>query len=194
MKSVFFILIIFLLACSSISTHREIDDPQQKSENKILWSSKKKLKWSDFKGTPRKDKGTIRAETYGEIATVKSYWKEGIPKFDIRCYFLKNKSWTIVDDIPTLDHEQIHFDIYEIYSRKIRKSFDSLNKKKVIDFSIYEKVFNKFLKKNQDYNDKYDLDVKFDRSKQLLWKNLVSKELEELKEYEYVPSKGNGSN
>ena len=187
MKSILCFLIICLLACSSISNQRTIESLQQEHGDKILWSSKKKLKWSDFKGTPREDKGTIRAETYGEIAAVKSYWKEGIPKFDIRCYFLKNKSWTIVDDIPTLDHEQIHFDIYEIYSRKIRRSFDSLNKNKVIDFSIYEKVFNKFLKKNQDYNDKYDLDVKFDRSKQLFWKNLVSKELEELKKYEYIP-------
>ncbi len=29
----------------------------------------------------------------GEIITEKTYWENGVPKFEIRCYFLKDKSW-----------------------------------------------------------------------------------------------------
>ena len=183
-----------ILACSSNSNVlvNKVNKNYQNSDNedKILWSSKRKLTWDDFKGKPRENRGTIRAETVGEIITGKSYWENDVPKFVIQCYFLKNESWTVAFDTPTLEHEQIHFDIFEIHARLIRKSFDSLNKKKVIDFSVYENVFNGFLEQNRKCHDEYDYDVKFDRSKQKKWIEKTTNELEELKEYEYIPNDG----
>ena len=178
------VLILSVIACGSFVPQ---DMRQEDKDDRILWLPDRKLTWKDFKGNPKKDRGTIRAETAGEITTDKSYWKEGTPRFDVRCYFLNNESWTITRDSLTLQHEQIHFDIYELFTRKIRKSFDSLNVKEVIDLKIYEKIFNMYLDKNKKYNDAYDDDVRFERSKQEQWIEKVTTGLEELKEFEYIP-------
>ncbi len=87
-----------------------------------------------------------------------------------------------------MQHEQIHFDIYELFTREIRKSFDSLNTKKVVDFDVYGNIFSRFLNENDSLNDKYDDEVRFDRLEQAKWIERVAEELEKLKQYEYKPN------
>ena len=61
-----------------------------------------------------------------------------------------------------LQHEQIHFDLTELYARKMRKSVESLRQKNITNISIYrkkiqhwnvmkEKASNQFDADNQDY-------------------------------------------
>ena len=190
-KHLFSFVVICLIACGSVvpttALKKDIKNITN-GEDKILWSSNRKLTWNDFQGKPRKNRGSIRAETNGEIITEKTYWENGVPKFEIRCYFLKDKSWTITNDSLTLQHEQIHFDIYELFTREIRKSFDSLNTKKVVDFDVYGNIFSRFLNENDSLNDKYDDEVRFDRLEQAKWIERVAEELEKLKQYEYKPN------
>jgi predicted secreted Zn-dependent protease len=48
----------------------------------------------------------------------------------VKNYFDKDQSWMMVKNAYVLQHEQIHFNISELYARKIRKSADSLSQKK----------------------------------------------------------------
>ena len=187
MKFVFGIILICLVACGAVRIQKSTTGAIQDNEEKILWLPDRKLTWNDFKGVSRGNRGGIMAETAGEIVTEKSYWLDGVPKFEIHCYFLKNKSWTITSDSLTLEHEQIHFDIYEVYTRKIRKAFDSLNSIGIIDFKIYENSFNSLLLQNEHCNERYDNEVRFDRVEQRKWIDSIGMELDRLKAYEYIP-------
>jgi len=174
----FFIIIISIL----FSSKKSADFCQ--NDDKILWSSSRKLKWEDYKGVPDTINSNAEASTYSEIEVVDSYFEDGIPKYVIQCNFVKSKSWTKSFDNYTLLHEQLHFDIYELFTRKIRKSIDSLNLLKIQKQDTYKNIFENYQKKCNDYNDLYDSQVYFDSIKQKLWIEKISKELNELKKHE----------
>jgi hypothetical protein len=182
MKKVLTYIILFsiLLTLSNFITPK-IDD------NKILWSNKQKLNWDNFVGIPDTTKINIVASTCCKIEVTDSKIINGIPIYVLECNFIKNESWKIVNDDYTLNHEQLHFDIYELYTRKIRKTFDSLNRKKVQDFKIYDKFYYNYGDKCSTYNDLYDSQVYFSEENQKKWNKKINCELLKLKKYEYIP-------
>ncbi|WP_179345245.1 DUF922 domain-containing protein [Winogradskyella ursingii] len=117
-------------------------------ESKIEWSLDRKLTWDDFKGQP--DLATypnalaLTNSGFGYESGV-SMFKEG--KVFVQSVFNTNYSWVIPEgrNEYVLRHEQIHFDITEIYSRKLRKelydanatSSDILKTKQ-----IFDRIFN----------------------------------------------------
>ncbi|WOI21525.1 hypothetical protein [Nonlabens ulvanivorans] len=154
--------------------------------DKIKWHSSRPLKWSDFKGKKEVGKKRVAvAETAVEIVTENSFYRDGIPIFEINCYFLKNESWTITKDIQHLKHEQSHFNIHEVYTRKIRKEFDSLNNNKITDFDVYKSVFEKKLSECDSLNNKYDNETYFsiDKIVQVKWEKKISQMLIELNSF-----------
>lgn len=181
-KNKLFLIILPLVFCSSMKSI-EINNILQ-DDNKILWSSDRRLKWEDFKGTPDTINFNAEAVTSSQIEVIDGYFENGVPKYVVECYFIKNKSWTKTQDKYTLSHEQLHFDIHELFTRKIRKSFDSLNVLKVQKQETYNKIFEKYGKKCNSYNDLYDSQVYFDSIRQKLWIDKISIKLNELKEYE----------
>ena len=93
--------------------------------NKIPWGHGTKLTWEDFQAAPdtRKD-----AFAYTEYTLDNSFGLDGSGKIlvKVNCSFAKNKSWKKTDKKLTpelLKHEQGHFDIGEIYARKLRQTF-----------------------------------------------------------------------
>lgn len=150
----------------------------------ILWSSKYRLVWDDFKGLPDNPKAYVKALTMSGIYVrgIRAVGK--IPKYNISSYFIKSASWTKAIDENNLKHEQLHFDISELYARKLRKSYDSLNSLRVIDRNPYRKVFDLNIINWDNYQDLYDSEVYFNEVKQREWINKVASELENLKKYQ----------
>lgn len=156
---------------------------QDSINQKIAWSSKYKLSWDDFKCSPDTSMINVNAIASCEIMILDAEYKNEIPYYKLKCFFNKNKSWTVVNDKDILKHEQLHFDIYELYTRKIRKSFDSLNVKKNKDISIYEKIYTEYGKKCNNRNELYDNEVYFNEVKQKQWIDRINKELLVYKDY-----------
>lgn len=85
---------------------------------------------------PEKNGVSLSAMTYTSLHYDTRYqWQEIRPgriqarltSFEIMAQVDRRQSWTIrPDDDRLLDHEQGHFDVAEIWSRRIQKSFDSL--------------------------------------------------------------------
>lgn len=144
------------------------------------------MTWSDFQGVPKPD-GFKLAATQGKITAEHGYWDDDLPVFEIKAYFLKDDSWTITDSALTLEHEQIHFDILELHTRLIRKSFDSLNYIGETDFQVYQEVFKNVLDKSDALNDTYDDDVRLDRTRQEYWKEFIWTKLQQTEEYYINP-------
>ncbi|WP_417943020.1 hypothetical protein [Flavobacterium sp. RS13.1] len=182
------LFICLLFICCSINVFKESKNHNFKEDiDRILWSSKRKLVWDDFRGIPDTSRTNIGALTSSKIEITENDVLNGIPKYVVQCYFVKSKSWTTVSDASSLLHEQLHFDIDELFTRKIRKAFDSLNIKKVKDYQIYDNVYIFYGEKCEAYQKLYDNQVYFNDNQQEKWMKKVGAELLRLKKYEYIP-------
>lgn len=161
----------------------------------ILWQENKKLKIQDFKAENKDTIKVNRQQFLGAISAIRIEYssfqrnKNSAPEFSIKTYFDPNESWMLLKNDYVLQHEQIHFDLTELYARKMRKSVESLRQKHVTNISIYrkkiqhwnvmkEKASNQFDADNQDYYIKIGQKILFQKNpKQEAWKKKVDREL-----------------
>ena len=161
----------------------------------ILWQENKKLKIQDFKADNKDTVKVNRQQFLGAISAIRIEYssfqrnKNSVPDFSIKTYFDPNESWMLLKNDYVLQHEQIHFDLTELYARKMRKSVESLRQKNITNISIYrkkiqhwnamkEKASNQFDADNQDYYIKIGQKILFQKNpKQEAWKKKVDREL-----------------
>lgn len=62
-------------------------------------------------------------------------------------------------DPTTLEHEQIHFNIAELYARKMRKSIDSINKLHVNNLQICDEIIENWNKRYENFDIKFDQEI-----------------------------------
>ncbi|MCF8427926.1 MAG: hypothetical protein K9I36_14405 [Bacteroidia bacterium] len=156
----------------------------ENQDNLIPWSEDRKLRIEDFKAIPKKGKfialtsSSISFEAHGSKETKKG-------TVIIKTFFDCDKSYFKVgaDSTETLAHEQIHFDITEVYARIFLKKLNekTSNYQEFIKKhkAIYETVFKEMSAKQNEY----DKEVYPDPSKQEKWSNWVSKQLKDLSQY-----------
>jgi hypothetical protein len=161
----------------------------------ILWQENKKLKIQDFKAENKDTVKVNRQQFLGAISAIRIEYssfqrnKNSVPEFSIKTYFDPNESWMLLKNDYVLQHEQIHFDLTELYARKMRKSVESLRQKNITNISIYrkkiqhwnvmkEKASNQFDADNQDYYIKIGQKILFQKNpKQEAWKKKIDREL-----------------
>jgi len=97
----------------------------------IAWSAGRRLRWSDFASSVPKagDEGALTAYSifYGVRCTGETF------EFRAVAGFLPHESWVRPDVVAdrtvgerTLRHEQTHFDLTEVFARRLRKAFSDL--------------------------------------------------------------------
>ena len=181
--------IFFLIGFISLMSFSFVED------DFILWQENKKLKIQDFKADNKDTIKVNRQQFLGAISAIRIEYssfqrnKNSVPDFSIKTYFDPNESWMLLKNDYVLQHEQIHFDLTELYARKMRKSVESLRQKNVTNISIYrkkiqrwnamkEKASNQFDADNQDYYIKIGQKILFQKNpKQEAWKKKVDREL-----------------
>src|SRR6187551_3093993 len=143
-KKLLLFVFIVVICCSSKNNYKAFKE----EDDRILWSSKRKLTWDDFKGAvPDTTEPFVSAISACSIKLQYENIDSLMINYKIENYFVKSKSWTISDDVKLLAHEQLHFDISELYARKIRKSFDSLRVKKNNNLGAYLEIYKSNLSK-----------------------------------------------
>jgi hypothetical protein len=178
-------------------------DCQNEFENDsiIIWNISRKLTLNDFKKLKGNNiKSTIdnrKAFAYSNVSVFlnPSYINcEDLDEVIVYTIFNKNKSWKNkylengkyikYDKNYLLNHEQIHFDISEIYVRKIRYLIKSM--KNDCDFEVFKGKYYKLLKDLAVVQAKYDKQTKhsLDKIKQKKWNKKVDSLLREYKDYE----------
>lgn len=154
-------------------------------KDSILWNKDYELEWSDFKGAvPFGDLGIKKAASSLEtLASCIDFFEDSIPVFKVEAIFIKSKSWTILKNDDLLKHEQGHFDITEIYVRKLRRKYLELNKQKVSSVEKYSQEFEKTQNELDLEHQLYDKEVYFIPENREIWFKKIAKELKELEEY-----------
>lgn len=153
-------------------------------QDSIAWHRGYHLAWSDFMGRP----DTSSNSTAGCAASiyVKGFRDNGLPNFLVSNSFIKKEAWTKdTTSVILLQHEQLHFDIAEVYARKIRKSIELLRRKKINAVEAYTVEIQKLLKIRIETDTLYDEQTShgINGNAQSSWKKKILKELDALNEY-----------
>lgn len=147
----------------------------------ITWNANERLTWDDFVGevpqNARAAATTASGITYRFSTTGTRDNME--VDFKVDTYFYPNKSWyqpEICDEV-ILSHEQLHFDISELYARKLKKR---LNQAKYTRNNVKSKVRAIYRKINEELNDfqnQYDKETNFSRDleRQTIWNEKIAK-------------------
>ena len=148
----------------------------------IIWNKNYKLKWSDFKGNSEVTSFMAQSNCiFSYRAEPKT--SNSILNLNIRlnACFDRRGSWvkTGQQKDPLLAHEQLHFDICEIYVHHLRNKIlgATLNP---MEFDIqinllFEEVWKAYLKKQQQYDEETGHGIITD--KQLYWEEEIRSQL-----------------
>lgn len=143
----------------------------------ITWNEFYRLQWFDFKGQPDSasfaDAGTaVRIEA-------KPYIVKRRINYDVNAFFIPGKSWVKDPSPDLLAHERLHFDIAELYARKIRARIKELQQQKERDLKIYNRAVKKLLEESNQLDLQYDIETLHGglKKQQKQWEAHVQKEL-----------------
>ena len=181
-------LILTLLIILSVQFSRAqkfVDDTDSVNENNIVWHPSRKLAWKDFKATPPSvsETNASASTNCGFDVSAQSNSNRQLIAVSIKNVFYGDKSWVRLnksDLTKLLEHEQAHFDLCEVYARRLRKRVEDSNYKLNIDTAILE-VFEAF-KQRQLLYDK-ETNHSRNKEKQAEWIKIIANELQELNAY-----------
>ena len=177
-------LIIFTAVNFAFVTPSGLLQHKDSSPSIIDWAETEPLSWHDFKGNVISGRG-ISALTASAIEY--SYECSGQHiDLSIKAIFIPEESW-VKEDAKTeyiLSHEQLHFDITEVYARKMRKELV----RKVIrcsDARKIEPIAQQIIKEWKFQQKQYDIETRHSIKKdvQQLWNEKVEYELNASADY-----------
>jgi hypothetical protein len=123
----------------------------------ISWRSDYKLTWADFTGTP--DENALGDAGTAIRIKAKPYYKGRKLHYDINAYFIPSKSWFRNQSDELLLHEQLHFDLAELYARMARQKVAELQSKNVNDLEILNAAVQQILDESNIADLNYDLET-----------------------------------
>ncbi|HEY4150507.1 MAG TPA: DUF922 domain-containing protein [Chitinophagaceae bacterium] len=155
-----------------------------KEDDTIRWSASRRLVWNDFKGKPDGTRDDAALTSSG-IGFGYSYSDRDGFTWHIAGLFDKEKSWVKMKDDYILAHEQGHFDITEIFARRLNKELKEykVSKDRVQKDApaIYQAIMKEQFEMENRYDDETDNSRKKD--KQAAWLEKIRNELNGLERY-----------
>lgn len=154
----------------------------QDSDDEIKWSENRRLTWLDFQDICFGESSNSAVTAYA-IPFSFTIFQDSI-FFEISCVFYKSKSCVKIDEVSSyiLNHEQGHFDIAEIYARKLRKALFEYSFSKNTTKEEIETLCRKFISEMEKFQDEYDKITRYsrDEDEQELWDQQIEVELKQL--------------
>lgn len=100
---------------------------QGAGDDYLVWQDGVSLAWDDFRGHPDPESPPYQGAESQLSLALRFSCTNDVPNLDISAEFDRNRSWAR-PNLPTslLEHEQVHFDIAELYVRRTRREFRNL--------------------------------------------------------------------
>lgn len=158
----------------------------------IAWNESYILSWSDFKDNPdNKDRAvaiTASGITFG--FSIKQTETQVVSfTTNVLAHFYQEQSWYKQEkaNIHILGHEQLHFDITELFARKFRYRISELKVSNSISSEL-KKLHNTIKKELTSMQDAYDAETDFSRNveQQAKWQAQIAMDLVKLSIYKLV--------
>jgi hypothetical protein len=155
----------------------------RKAEQSFRWHADRPLTWDDFTGPVRTASGDhTAAETNCGIAVETSLAPSGgKAKVYVFNTFDKRSSWVREGkDLPAvLEHEQGHWDLCELYTRKMQARFDSEDITGAVLSRKVNEIYNEVSREYMQRQEQYEQDTQHGiiAEAQQRWTKLISGEL-----------------
>ncbi len=168
------LLFVLVLASSAVNAQEEEGLP---------WREEWRLTWEDFKGGVPMGAQAAATTASGISYSYQAEWQgrgDVQVVFDVKAHFYPTESWyrpSVCDD-HILNHEQLHFDIAEIFARKLRQRLESKKYTRNIKSEVKE-IYQQTVRDLSKFQKQYDRETNFSRNRenQLLWNELIGKML-----------------
>lgn len=159
----------------------------QPFDDGIGWSADRPLTWDDFKATP--NESIKAAASTSTILKIEYDIRNGEVKYYITSTFSPSKSWVRHKLDHILKHEQGHFDISEIFARKLHQrmldyKFNKSNYRDVLG-DMYRDIQNE----KEAMQDDYDRETRHsvNKEQQAAWEKKIARLLKETEPYANYP-------
>ncbi len=171
-----FSLLLFTMSLASLRA-------QEAGEDALTWSSGRKLNWSDYKASPN-PKSDAAATTSTSLSIDYHISAEHF-SYTIKSWFSRSRSWGRDKTDYILSHEQGHFDIAEVYARKLHQRMSAYQFNKRTYQKELNSIYNEVADEKAAVQQQYDRETRhsIDKEKQAEWLKKISKMLEELKDF-----------
>lgn len=153
----------------------------------INWRNRRELSWEDFQGAPNPTAPNA-ALTSTSIKFQYNYDKKSF-HYQLQCVFHPDKSWVKIRNTRILAHEQGHFDIAELYTRKLHRAllayrFNAATIEK--DISV---IYRQVASEQAAFQEQYDRETNYSRNipVQLDWQEKIDSTLATMAAYANYP-------
>lgn len=142
-------VIVFFLVLSLLSVYSE--------DEYIEWNPFYQLHWNDFRGEPAPG----AAGDAGAVVKIqaKPYRVKNEVFYDVKALFNRDRSWVRDGSDLLLEHERLHFDLAELYARKVRQRIEQLKHNRVKDIGVFNAEIRKLLDESNDVDIRYDVET-----------------------------------
>jgi hypothetical protein len=156
---------------------------QERGEDLINWSATRKLTWADYKGRP--DPNSDAAASTTTYLAIEYNITSNAFGYKIQSRFSRTRSWGLHKTEYILSHEQGHFDLAEVYARKLHKEmseyrFDKNNFKKDL-----KKIYDEVTEEKEEMQNRYDRETRhsINKTRQAEWLQKIEDMLREYEAY-----------
>lgn len=177
LNSFFSLLLLFNSALPTAESVKESID----------WRARRTLTWNDFKAAPL-ESAPNAALTSTSILINYRYGDSSF-SYHLQCVFYPEKSWTKVKSSRILAHEQGHFDISQLFTRRLHKALSAYKVKPTqVDKDVMA-IYQKLAEDQAAYQKQYDIETNYSRdlNGQQNWNERISRELDESDAYAAYP-------
>lgn len=147
--------LLLLLAAPALSFSQET------KEELIDWSSNRLLTWADYKGAPRRFSDAAASTT--TYLGLEYQAGQGKFTYTIQCRFSATKSWGAAKTDYILKHEQGHFDIAEIFARKLHKELSAYRFNSNTFRDDLREIYNRVSGEKEAFQQQYDRETDHSR-------------------------------
>lgn len=172
-----------LLALNQIGHKLKAQFLEVDTTHYIAWDEFRTLSWDDYTFKNVQKEGYAGMAMTSVLHSVRGGMLKKKPYFEVNVLFVKEDSWTSdTTSLALFEHEKLHFDIAELYARKIRGKMAALGSDGEKDIGVYRKWVQVYLDEYKRFSNSYDKSTTYgqNRTLQIQWNDDILRALQEL--------------
>jgi len=160
---------------------------REETEEYIPWLPEQRLNWENFQCEPKR--GTDAVASTSTSLGIAYQVQGGKLSYHITCNFSKIKSWGLMKTDYILAHEQGHFDITEIFARKLDEALSHMDFNKRTFKKDINEIYQEIVKQKEEYQKSYDGETDHSRNRKVQydWLEKIQQLLDETEPYAAYP-------
>jgi hypothetical protein len=179
-----------LVATPTPMVHTSMIEAEKKKadDDYIPWTPSYRLNWTDFMCAPQHNSNDVVASTSTALGLAYQI-RNGKLTYQITCRFSKNKSWGLVKTPYILQHEQGHFDITEIFARKLYQVLSHYQLNRPTFQADINTIYDTLMQAKEAFQQAYDAETDHSRNKrhQQEWLERINQLLTDTQPYANYP-------